>query len=176
MLSTTLPPRPSPARTHARTHAASRQPPRRRRGRMRDSPALSGLAAGPVLGAASLLADGFSSSVEERGKVGQPPAEFLSFPPFVRTGLCQPAAEALKVSHIPEIPPTQTPGEPPARFRQAKRRLFVYLFCSSPSGWSSPPCTLCSRAGRTRNGRSSRRGGGTPCCTWSRSSARHSAP
>lgn len=34
-----------------------------------DSPALSRHAAGPVFGAASLLADGFSSNMEKRGKV-----------------------------------------------------------------------------------------------------------
>lgn len=165
MLSTTPPPRWPP-------------PPQAKSTEVWDSPALSRLAAGPVLGAAALLADGFSSSsVEERGKVRQPPAGFLSFPPFVRTRLPQPTAEALKVSHIPDIP--RAKKKKPASFQRVSAEpsgLFVYLSCSSPSGWSSPPCTLCSPAGRTRSGRSSRRGGGTLCCTWGRSSARHSAP
>lgn len=51
-----------------------------------------------------------------------------------------------------------------------------HLTCSSATGWSSPPYTLCSRAGRTRSGRSSRRGVGTLCCTCCRSSARRSVP
>lgn len=88
-------------------------PPQAKSTEVWDSPALSRLAAGPVLGAAALLADGFSSSsVEERGKVRQPPAGFLSFPPFVRTRLPQPTAEALKVSHIPDIPRAKKKSRP----------------------------------------------------------------
>lgn len=94
------------------------------------------------------------------------PSEFLPLPPFVRR----------KLRSCPAFLTFLLTPPPPPRGVPATVAAFSYLSCSWWSGWSSPPCTPAPPGGRTRSGRSSRPAGGTPCCTWGRSSARRSAP
>lgn len=123
MLSTTLPPRSSPART----------------------PPLVNLSAGEELGGVGLTctlparrrsrARGCIPVCrwlqQERGgeRKSLSASSRMSFPPFVRTGLCEPTTEALKVSHIPEIPDTN-PRRTSTAFPSGQAAFFSTCFAA----------------------------------------------